>query len=152
MAVWQVNQGMSFDREWKQQYLCCPDGRHGGHPLMRVLSVGDVLVHYAKPLVRGLSRVVALRTMPAGYSQVTPVCMRFTGPHLSWSTFTPEKKAAQAKYTHWQVAHVVICNELLDDPRVRAIPHHSFQGYLCDFHPLAVPAPLVTLVNAVPSN
>jgi hypothetical protein len=43
MNFYQVNQRVTFEREFGTGYLCAPNGSRGGWPLMNMLRKGDIL-------------------------------------------------------------------------------------------------------------
>lgn len=96
--VFQVNQNERL--EYEACILCAPDDARGGHELMRLLDVGDVLFHYdsRRQLTHRVSVVEVVdlsdprlsRFDPLGATRrVSATCVAYSGRHLTqdhWAT------------------------------------------------------------------
>ncbi len=115
MAFYQVNQRMTFEREFRGGYLCAPAGKRGGWPLMKELRTGDVLFHYNSPSgsVLGISRVSHLGPHKGSEwdaSHVLPgtQCIEYVGRHLSEDDFTPEdRQKYRQNYPRYFEVHTI---------------------------------------------
>lgn len=113
MNYYQVNQNETFTHEFRQGYLCCPEGSRGGWPLMRDLRAGDVLFHYnsSRGAVLGISRVVKIgRHKGTASSHVSVIdgteCIQYRGKHLSEAEFDYNRRRHLAeKYPTYYEVH-----------------------------------------------
>ena len=115
MNFYQVNQKRTFEREFTAGYLCSPNDKWGGWPLMQVLQSGDILFHYNSPCgaVLGISRVIDIGQHKGVASKTAYVipntqCIQFTGRHLSEDDFSPkEREHYRQKYASYFEVHTV---------------------------------------------
>lgn len=99
MKYYQVNQRETFHREFTQGYLCCPQGKWGGWPLMQQLRTGDIIFHYHSPsrAVVGVSCIVNIGHHKGSTSSYPSAiegtqCLRYQGQHLSEADFGPRRR------------------------------------------------------------
>jgi hypothetical protein len=90
MNFYQVNQNTTFERELRGGYLCCPNDRWGGWPLMKQLRRGDILFHYNSThrAILGISKVIDIGQHKGTASNAVHIipgtqCIQYTGKHLS---------------------------------------------------------------------
>jgi hypothetical protein len=115
MRFYQVNQNQTFEREFEAGYLCSPDGRWAGWPLMKALQPGDVLFHYNSKCraVLGISRVAIIGQHKGAASQTARVipdtqCIQYSGRHLSEEDFSPRlREHYRQKYSGYLEVHTV---------------------------------------------
>jgi hypothetical protein len=115
MRFYQVNQNRTFEREFKEGYLCSPNGNWGGWPLMKTLQPGDILFHYNSKCgaVLGISRVANIGQHKGTASRTARViadtqCIQYSGRHLSEDDFTPRlREHYQQKYSGYLEVHTV---------------------------------------------
>ena len=113
MKYYQGNQNETFDREFAQGYLCCPEGNWGGWPLMRELRRGDVVFHYnsSSGAVLGISRIVGIGHHKGAATLSSSViegsqCIRYLGQHLSEADFDDRRRQhMRQKYPTYNEVH-----------------------------------------------
>lgn len=119
MEFYQVNQKNSFEREFKAEYLCCPDGKYGGWPIMKELRKGDVLFHYnsTRRAILGISRVTDIHQHKGVASERAFVipgtqCIQYDGKHLSEADLTMKQQVDYRKnYGGYLEVHTVCVYE-----------------------------------------
>src|ERR1700740_2546782 len=115
MRFYQVNQSDTFETEFPANYLCCPNARYGGWPLMLEMRVGDILLHYksAARSILGVSRVTAPGTHSgprAGRWFVVSgtCCIQYFGTHLSEASFCESRQAQMRElYSSYLEVHTM---------------------------------------------
>lgn len=115
MSFYQVNQNRTFEREFKAGYLCSPNGKWAGWPLMKALQPGDILFHYNSKCraVLGVSRVANIGQHKGTASQTARVipdtqCIQYSGRHLSEEDFSPRlREHYRQKYSGYLEVHAV---------------------------------------------
>jgi hypothetical protein len=113
MNFYQVNQNRTFEREFNAGYLCSPNGKWAGWPLMMALQTGDILFHYnsKRGAVLGISRVTNIGQHKGTASQTARViqdtqCIQYSGRHLSEGDFSPRlREHYRQKYSGYFEVH-----------------------------------------------
>lgn len=113
MNFYQVNQNMSFEREFKNGYLCCPNARYAGWPLMKKLEKGDILFHYNSTCgeVLGISRVIEIGQHKGTSLKSERIrgtqCIEYSGEHLSEDDLSLEQREKNQVYATYLEVHTV---------------------------------------------